>query len=134
MIEYENVNVFDAANSIKLLPEDQDFRIIFGKSIHKLRLMLGFSKEYVANILGFHIKLMSKFESGTESKETFYDCIDKILRFYRHCVRNFLVTDPEYFAWLFDISFFVEQEIAFFREKFENFVNHDFYVKPFEVS
>lgn len=134
MADYEDVKVFDAANSIKLLPEDQDFRVIFGKAIHKLRLMLGFSKEYVAEVFGFSLNLMTKFESGTESKETFYDCVDKILRFYRHCVRNFLVADPEYFAWLFDIFFFVEQEIAFFREKFEIFVNHDFYVKPFEVS
>lgn len=134
MILPDDVRFFEAANSIKLLPEDQDFRIIFGKAIHKLRLMLGFSKEYVAEIFCFSLNLMTKFESGTESAETFYECSNKILSFFRQCVDSFLVVDTGYFEWLFEISPFFKLEIEAKREKFEKFLNHNFYAEPLALS
>lgn len=122
------LDIYKEANSINFAASDaQNYKIIFGKAVKKLRLLMRFSVEEVSEFSGLTKNMITKLESGSNNSGTFYDFSPKLIRFYRESIDGFFDSKDPYFAWLFidDLNYpynirkNIDKFVAFLNEKTE---------------
>ena len=120
------LDIYREANSINFAESDaENYKIIFGKAVKKLRLLMRFSVAEVSGFSGLTKNMVTKFENGSSSSEAFYDFSPKLIRFYRKSIDGFFDSKDPYFAWLFvdDLNYpynirkNIDKFVAFLNEK-----------------
>ena len=118
-----------AANSIKIL-DDDDYKVIFGKCIKKLRLLFGISQEDVSYYTDISLPVCKRFETGTVSDITFYEQCEFILQFFRAAIDEFFgehVSDfGDIFDWMYVDEIYNPWNIAKNRHLFQKFSDKEF--------
>lgn len=121
------------ANSIEILDSDDDYRVIFGKCMKKLRLLMGLSINDVANYVEIPSKTITRFENGTVSDTSFYENVDWILEFFISCKDAFFGSSIEKFDGIFDWMYLKEVYkpwvVTRNKELFERFTSRKFKFK-----
>ena len=129
-MEYE---FYRTANSIEILDSDDDYRVIFGKCMKKLRLLMGLTIDDVSNYVEIPSKTITRFENGTVCDTTFYDNVNWILRFFISCKDEFFKSSIENFNGIFDWMYLKEVYkpwvVTGNKELFERFTRRKFKIK-----
>jgi transcriptional regulator with XRE-family HTH domain len=96
------LDIYREANSIEVTESDlANYKIIFGKAVKKLRLLMRFSVEEVSEFSGLTKNMVTKLENGTSSSEAFYNFAMQLLGFYRENVYKIFSEGELYLDWLF---------------------------------
>ena len=96
------LDIYREANSIEVTESDlENYKIIFGKAVKKLRLLMRFSVEEVSEFSGLTKNMVTKLENGTSSPQAFYDFAMQLLDFYRENIYKIFSEGELYLDWLF---------------------------------
>ena len=120
------LDIYREANSINFAESDaENYKIIFGKTVKKLRLLMRFSVEEVSEFSGLTKTMLTRLENGSTNHGTFYDFSPRLIQFYRKNIDGFFDSKDPYFAWLFidnlnyphNIMNNIDKFVAFLNEK-----------------
>lgn len=119
--------LFGGANAI--VPEENDsddYRIIFSKCLKKLRLGLGISLKELSENCYLSKNLLTKFETGTVSDESFYANVMPLIRLLRRITSELFGADCPAFEWLYITDDVTPFTILCNKNIFDKFLNAKF--------